>query len=110
MIRLTTGLWISAYRRRLQSEGIHVHIMHRGNDTAGDVIVKVATMDGQAMLWERGWDDAGNPAWALTVGPVAEGEADETVGKRRARDRDLWVVEIEDPRGRHLLEDDAFRG
>ncbi|MEL7172808.1 MAG: DUF1491 family protein [Pseudomonadota bacterium] len=110
MIRLTTDLWLAAYRRKLEAAGIHAHVVHRGNETAGDVIVKVATMDGRAGLWERGWDETGNPGWVQTLGPVPEGEAEETVSRRRGRDRDLWVIEIEDPRGRHLLEDDAFRG
>ncbi|MEM7498928.1 MAG: DUF1491 family protein [Pseudomonadota bacterium] len=110
MARLTTELWLSAYRMRLDAAGIFSHIVHRGDGTAGDVIVKLATMNGQAVLWERGWDDHGAPGWVATLGPVAEREAEETVARRRGRDRDLWVIEVEDPRGRHLLEDDPFRG
>jgi hypothetical protein len=109
MARIATRIWLDAYRMRLEAAGIHAHIVHLGDATAGAVLVKLATMDGRATLWERAWDGAGRIAWVeAAAGP--EAEVDATIARARGRDRDLWVIEVEDRHGRHLLEDDPGRG
>ncbi|MEM7526053.1 MAG: DUF1491 family protein [Pseudomonadota bacterium] len=108
MDRLATHLWVAAYRARLEIEGVYSHIVHRGDATAGAVMVKVATMDGQSVLWERGWDEHGGPAWVSATASIAEADADAQIARARSRDRDLWVIEVEDPRGRHFLDDPSL--
>jgi len=51
--RLTAGLWVSAYLNRLRLAGIAAYVIAKGDATAGAVVVKVATMDGAARLFER---------------------------------------------------------
>lgn len=110
MARLATGIWVSAYLHRLGAEGIFAHIMHRGDDTAGAVLVKLATMDGQAVAFQRSFDLAtGDRTWVtLTAG--AEPDVDAAIARQRGFDPDLWVIEVEDPRGRHLLDDPTLSG
>ena len=105
MARLATGIWVSAYLHRLGAEGIFAHIMHRGDDTAGAVLVKLATMDGQAVAFQRSFDLAtGDRTWdTLTEG--AEQDVDASIARQRGFDPDLWVVEVEDRAGRHFLDD-----
>jgi len=46
-------------------------------------------------------------AWiVLAEGP--EREVDEVIARQRSFDPDLWIIEVEDPRGRHLLDEDGF--
>lgn len=108
MSRLASGIWVQAYLMRLQIEAIPAYVLHRGDDTAGAVWVKLATMDGQATLWERSYDlMADKREWSCTMtGP--EPDIDDCIARERTRDRDLWVLEVEDPRGRNLLEDPSL--
>ncbi|MEM9783700.1 MAG: DUF1491 family protein [Pseudomonadota bacterium] len=107
-MRLTTDLWLSAWRLRCETAGVFLHVVHRGDPTAGDVLVKVSFMDGRASLWSRAPladPDAIGPApFVEEVAAMDEREVDAVVARRRGRDRDLWVVEVEDRHGRHLLE------
>ncbi|PID36399.1 MAG: GTP-binding protein Era [Rhodobacterales bacterium] len=108
MSRLATGIWVSAYLKRLQLEGIAAYIAARGDETAGAVLVKLATMDGQAVLYQRSYDLLTDTRrWeVLTEGE--EREVDASVARQRGFDGDLWVVEVEDPRGRHLLDQEGL--
>lgn len=108
MARLASGIWVSAYLMRLQAQGIFAHVVHRGDATAGAVAVKLATMDGQASVFVRTQDGEGNRVWSALVGHGPEIEADAAIVRQRKFDRDLWVVEVEDPRGRHLLEEEGL--
>lgn len=110
MPQLTAELWVQAYIRRLQLAGIPVYVAARGDATAGAVVVKLATLDGQATAWERRFDlTSGMRRWEeLAKGP--EREVDELLTRARSRDRDLWIVEIEDRLGRTLLHEDGLSG
>lgn len=103
MSRLATGIWVSAYLARLQAEGISTYVVAKGDATAGAVLVKLATMDGQAQAFQRSVDlMTGERKWMV----LAEGEersVDESIRKQRSFDPDLWVIEVEDARGRHML-------
>lgn len=110
MARLASGIWVAAYLRRLDLAGIPAFVTARGDETAGAVLVKLALLDGTARLYERGFDLAsGAVVWRLRA-EAAEGEIDATVARDRARDRDLWVIEVEDRHGRSLLEEEGLSG
>jgi hypothetical protein len=110
MSRLATGIWVSAYLARLQAEGISTYVVAKGDATAGAVLVKLATMDGQAQAFQRSVDlMTGERKWMV----LAEGEersVDESIRKQRSFDPDLWVIEVEDRAGRHLLDEDGLSG
>jgi hypothetical protein len=108
MARLTTDLWVAAYRARLNAEGIFCHIVCKGDATAGAVAVKLATMDGKASLFTRAYDDEFNRVWTTHVDNAPEAEVEEAVSKQRGYDPDLWVIEVEDPRGRALLDQEGL--
>jgi hypothetical protein len=38
----------------------------------------------------------------------AEQDVDASLAKQRAYDPDIWVIEVEDREGRHLLDQDGF--
>lgn len=103
--RLAAGLWVDAYRARLQAAGIPLYVTAKGDPTAGAVAVKCATLDGEATAWQRVLDPAtGARVWARFVeGP--EAAVDAALARARARDPDLWVLEIEDRAGRTLLDE-----
>jgi hypothetical protein len=103
MIRLTAGLWVSAYLARLRGEGIPAFVVAKGDATAGAVVVKLNTLDGQARAFQRIMAlDGGRPWDTLSEGP--EAVVDAVLARQRRSDPDLWVIEVEDRAGRHLLD------
>ena len=107
--RLTSDLWIAAYLARLSQEGIYAHIAFKGDPSAGAIAIKLATMDGYGSLFMRNYDGEGHRVWSKVLDGAPEREVDAYAARQRGYDRDLWVVEVEDPRGRHLLDSDGFR-
>ncbi|WP_045391852.1 DUF1491 family protein [Falsirhodobacter sp. alg1] len=105
MSRLTADFWVRAYLTRLRLADIPAFITAKGDPTAGAVLVKLATLDGSARAYHRSFDlMTGARAWVLLVeGP--EPEVDATIARQRGFDPDLWVVEIEDRKGRTLLDE-----
>jgi hypothetical protein len=107
MIRLTAGLWVSAYLNRLRLSEIAAYVMAKGDATAGAVLVKVATLDGQAVIHERRFDlERDTRIWQV-LAQGTEGDIDAILTRARGRDPDLWIIEIEDRAGRSLLDDFA---
>lgn len=106
--RLATDLWVRAYLKRLELANIPAYVTARGDATSGAVMVKCATLDGRATLWEHGYDLAsGSRLWReLNDGP--EADIDASVRRQRGFDRDLWVIEIESRTGRTLLGEDGL--
>ena len=108
MTRLTADMWVSAYRRRLELAGIPAYITARGDPTAGAVLVKLATMDGRATAFERSFDlMTGKRAWVV-LAEGNEAEVDAAIARQRQFDPDLWVIEVEDRHGRHLLDEEGL--
>ncbi len=105
MTRLTARFWVDAYLARLRFQEIPAFVTAHGDDTAGAVLVKLNTLDGQAEAFHRSYDlMSGDRKWiSLAVG--AEADVDLAISKQRGFDPDLWVIEVEDRAGRHLLDE-----
>ncbi|MEO5619657.1 MAG: DUF1491 family protein [Cypionkella sp.] len=106
--RLTAELWVSAYVRRLGLANMPAYVTARGDATAGAVLVKVATLDGQARCWQRSFDLMNDSRVWVVLAEGAEAEVDALVSRQRGRDPDLWVIEIEDRLGRNLLDQEGL--
>lgn len=102
--RLTSGLWVSAYLSRLRLADIPAYVTAKGDATAGAVVVKVATLDGRARAFQRSFDLASDARVWVILAEGPEPEVDALLARQRARDRDLWVIELEDRQGRTLLD------
>ena len=108
MARLTAEIWVSAYLARLRAEAIPAFLSAKGDPTAGAVVVKLVTMDGRARLSQRSFDPmTGERTW-MVLAEGAEAEVDAAVARQRSFDPDLWVVEVEDPKGRDLLGEEGL--
>ncbi|WP_299025305.1 DUF1491 family protein [uncultured Sulfitobacter sp.] len=104
MPRLTARFWVDAYLARLRVFDIPAFVVSHGDDTGGAVLVKLATLDGKAVLFQRSFDLAsGERIWAELVSGD-ERDVDAAVARQRGFDPDLWVIEVEDRAGRHLLD------
>ncbi len=108
MTRLTARFWVDAYLARLRLVDIPGFVVAHGDDTGGAVLVKLNTLDGQAVLYQRSFDlSSGARVWAV-LSEGAEADVDAAVTRQRGFDPDLWVIEVEDRQGRHLLDEDGL--
>jgi hypothetical protein len=111
MPRLKTSIWVAGYLRRCQGEGIFGAVRRRGAEEAGAVFVKLALMDGTAMLFvpapQTAYDDSRPAERVFTQSPpqaVDEQAIEARLAKEINFDPDVWIVEIEDKAGRHFLD------
>lgn len=83
-------------------------VVAHGDDTSGAVLVKMSTLDGNATLFQRSFDlMSGERVWMeLSAGP--ERDVDAAVARQRGFDPDIWVIEVEDRAGRHLLDQEGL--
>jgi len=110
-MRLKSAIWVAAYLRRCQTEGIFGAVRRRGAEEAGAVFVKLALLDGNALLFspapQTAYDDS-HPVDRMfsqaSPAPVAERVVEDRLAKEMQFDPDVWIVEIEDKAGRHFLE------
>jgi hypothetical protein len=114
-MRLKSSIWVAAYLRRCQTEGVFGAVRRRGAEEAGAVFVKVALLDGKAMLYipapQTVYDDI-RPIerffMPTSPEPVPEASVEERLAKEIRFDPDAWIIETEDRTGRHFL--DLARG
>ncbi len=103
--RLTSEFWVQAYLARLRLADIPAFVTSKGDLTAGAVLIKLNTLDGQACCYQRSFDlVSGERAW-IVLSEGQEAIVDDAIAKQCSFDPDLWVIEIEDRSGRHLLDE-----
>ena len=110
-MRLRADFWVAAYIRRCATEGASAVLRRRGAAEAGAIFVKVDRLDGHAAVFgpapqtdlslsaaERLWRRLHKEEW---IDPAS---ADERLRKEIAFDSDLWIIELEDRKGRNFLD------
>lgn len=107
MARLTSDFWVGAYLARLRIADIPAFVVAKGDPDAGAILVKLNTLDGRAVAFSRAYGPEGDRVWAaLADGP--EAEVDAALARQRAFDPDVWLIEVEDREGRHMLDQDGL--
>lgn len=102
-VRLTAEFWVQAYLARLRFQEIPAFVVAHGDDTAGAVLVKLNTLDGQAQAFHRSYDLMSDTRLWVELAIGDERTVDASIRKQQDFDPDLWVIEVEDRQGRHLL-------
>ena len=106
MERLPARLWTDALIRRASLAGASAFVIQHGDDDRGDVLIKVARLDGTAAAYAPSMNLEGERIFLnLAVQGVGPDEkaVDDYVRRAKARDSDTWIIEIEDREGRHFL-------
>ena len=74
----------------------------------GAVLVKLNTLNGQAVAFQRSFDlMSGDRKW-VELSSGSEPDVDDAIQRQRSFDPDLWVIEVEDRQGRHLLGEEGL--
>jgi hypothetical protein len=114
-LRLRSDIWVSAFLRRCNSEGMAAALRKRGAAEAGAIFILIDRLDQTCALYgpapqsevpdadaaqgvERRWSRLHK---AECITPP---EAEARLAKEARFDADLWVVEVEDRQGRALFD------
>jgi hypothetical protein len=114
-MRLRTEFWVKAYIRRCAIEGVSAVVVRHGDDDAGAIFIKIDRLDGTCLLFgpaPAGLDGAeSDRRWMLLKAGGGDcAAADAFLGREANFDSDLWVIEVEDRKGRHFLDDHLVTG
>lgn len=108
MAKLTSRFWVDAYLMRLRMFDIPAFVVAHGDDTGGAVLVKLSTLDGKAVLFQRSFDlMTGERNWS-ELASGADRDVDVSIDRQKSFDPDVWVIEVEDRLGRHLLDQEGL--
>ncbi|MBM3504069.1 MAG: DUF1491 family protein [Alphaproteobacteria bacterium] len=104
--RLKSGIWVQAQVRMCDRHAIPVAIRHRGDPDAGGVVLKLARGRDRCLVLRRVSDLDGSMNWMAIsdATELSEIDAEDYLAREIKRDRDLWVLEIEDDRERYQLD------
>jgi hypothetical protein len=104
-MRLSTDIWVSALLRRAEQGGAFPAVIRKGDAQAGAVLVKVVDRRaGRADLYAEALrGEEGERVWMRPVASEDEAALDAYAERQLRFDPDLWIVEIDDPKGRHFL-------
>jgi hypothetical protein len=101
---LSSDLWVAALIRRAEQGGAFAAVERKGDPRAGAVLVKLVNRrEGWTKLYSEALRGDGERVWMQPAGSRDEAELDAYVERSRRIDPDLWVVEIDDVKGRHFL-------
>src|ERR1700690_1099771 len=104
--RLKAGIFVRALIRRAEVAGAQAHFARKGSEEAGAIFIKVARLDGTCTVLNQARDAQGEQAWARPLGEWAEETKASAYFERQIKfDPDLWIVEIEDRKGRTFVDE-----
>ncbi len=102
-ISLKTSLWVSAEIRRCDILFLPMTVLHRGDADRGLVLIRQSVGVRDGILHARRRDMSGKLQWYNPLGPdvVENSVMDDYIARQRQYDDDLWVLEVDDPRGQY---------
>ncbi|TPG41253.1 DUF1491 family protein [Sphingomonas koreensis] len=95
--RLPSGVLVSALLRRVNDAGGSAMVLARGDAQAGSILIITLERGQNPRLLERGIGPDGSDS-LIPAGPSATADAESLTDywrRRRARDPDLWVIELD---------------
>lgn len=97
MARLAAGLLVNALVRRVNAAGGSAVVLAKGDAEAGAILVLTLDRGENPAFLERGIGPDGKPALVRSGPAELTGEAaiSDYWHRRRSRDSDLWVVELD---------------
>jgi hypothetical protein len=111
-MRLKSAVWVAAYVRRCNVEGVFAAVRRRGAEEAGAIFIVLNHLDGTADLYgpapQTAFDEASPTERAFSAvlkqRPAPEADVDARLRREIDFDPDVWILEVEDRAGRHFLD------
>lgn len=101
MARLATGLLVNALIRLAEQSGGSAMVLAKGEVTAGAILLLTLERGQNPRFFERGLGPDGKTT-LIVSGPkemLLESDVTDYWKRRRSRDEDLWVLELDIPDG-----------
>jgi hypothetical protein len=103
-VSLKTGIWVQAFLRRCNAEGLYCTVVKRGAEEAGALFVIIDRRDGTYHVFGPApgpaYDDKGDRRFIEELPyPAMPEQIQALLDRRRKFDSDLWIVEVEDRSG-----------
>jgi hypothetical protein len=110
-MRLRAEFWVKAYLRRCAIEGASAVVVRHGDDDAGAIFIKVDRLDGVCFVFGPAPAES-DRRWTALLAPagIDNEKADAFLAREASFDSDLWLIEVEDRKGRHFLDDSIVTG
>ena len=114
--RLKSGIWVRAYIRRCQSQGVPAAVVRHGDEDAGAIFIRLNYLDGTSIIFAPAPSGLADEEIDRRLMPALNGyrTAEEAVEEYFRReisfDSDLWIIEVESKEGTHFLEDWLQKG
>src|SRR6478609_7793258 len=95
--RLPARVEVQALIRLAQAESGFAAVVHRGEETAGGIVLLTMTNGANATLWERVPQRDGSRKWSPVLYQDIENKdkISQTIDRRIGSDPDLWIVELD---------------
>jgi hypothetical protein len=111
-MRLKSAIWVAAYLRRCNVEGVFAVVRRRGAEEAGAIFIILNRLDGTADLYgpapQTAFDRplSADRAFSavLKQRPAPEAAVEARLAREVSFDPDVWILEVEDRGGRHFLD------
>ena len=110
-VQIDSDIWVSALIRRASLGGAFATVGRKGDARGGAVLVKLVNQrKGEARLLAEATRGDGERFWMQPILSTEERDLDAYIERAVRFDPDLWVVEIDDPEGRHFLVEPVVAG
>lgn len=99
--RIKSQIRVQGWLRKCTAQGLHGAVVRRGDEDAGSIVLKINHFAAGCDVYVAVTAPDGSPGWMRALGGAAkpEREADAYIARQTKYDADVWVVEIEDPKG-----------
>lgn len=103
--RLPAHLEVGALIRRAHAEGGFASVLQKGEPDAGTILLVLTERGGNARVYERMPGADGTRSWhrSKAENPENKQEFYDWLDRRRAQDRDLWIVELDIADGERFI-------
>lgn len=111
-MRLRSDIWVAGYLRQVMAGGAFVAIRKRGSPEAGAIFIRIDHLNGAGALYGPASQsvmmeaDPDRQFRRLHEGETIDNPAiEDRLAREQKFDSDLWIVEVEDRKGRSFLDD-----
>jgi hypothetical protein len=109
-MRLKSGFWVAAYLRRCATEGAYAVLRRRGAEEGGAIFIKLDRLDGTFQIYgpapQTDYAESASErrfSRLHDAETIDAAEAEHRLARQVNFDPDLWIVEVEDRKGRTFL-------